>query len=358
MGQRRFSRHWDVPQLRAELHETYHIDLSKDTVVNYLHRYQNLLAARQQDPLQLAQAYQGLNSLVLSIDGLQPEKGHETLYVVRELNAKRVWFAETLLSSSTAEVRPLFVRAREWAERLALPVKLWLSDKQDAFLKGVAAEFPDVPHRYCQNHFLRNLAKPTLAKDSTAKVQMRQKVRGLREIEREVLEQRREREASQRQDATQTEWNKDVASKPTPAGASVGRPEPEAAEGPVPTDSEAEDGAKQGAARAAEPAAAPPEPSSPAGQAAGGQDTAEQVVLDYCAAVRGILNDDQGGPLQPPGLRMAQALQEVRASLQSNLEAKKGGAARNSCVNSKAASTGGCKQSGQSKNNSRSTSTR
>jgi hypothetical protein len=42
---------------------------------------------------------------------------------------------------------------------------------------------------------------------------------------------------------------------------------------------------------------------------------AGQVVLDYCAAVRGILNDDQGGPLHPPGLRMADALQEVRQSL-------------------------------------------
>ena len=26
-------------------------------------------------------------------------------------------------------------------------------------------------------------------------------------------------------------------------------------------------------------------------------ETADTVVLDYCAAVRGILNDDQGGPL-------------------------------------------------------------
>src|SRR5438132_8028402 len=34
-------------------------------------------------------------------------------------------------------------------------------------------------------------------------------------------------------------------------------------------------------------------------------DAVGSVVLDYCAAVRGILNDDQGGPLHPPGLRMA-----------------------------------------------------
>ena len=53
-----------------------------------------MLAARQQDPEWLADAYRDIPSLVLTIDGLQPEKGHETLYVVRELTCKRVWFAE------------------------------------------------------------------------------------------------------------------------------------------------------------------------------------------------------------------------------------------------------------------------
>jgi hypothetical protein len=52
---------------------------------------------------------------------------------------------------------------------------------------------------------------------------------------------------------------------------------------------------------------------------------ASEVVLDYCSAIRGIVNGDQGGPLHPPGLRMAEALGEVRQSLGRNLEAKKGG---------------------------------
>ena len=57
-------------------------------------------------------------------------------------------------------------------------------------------------------------------------------------------------------------------------------------------------------------------------------DPAGSVVLDYCAAVRGILNDDQGGPLEPPGVRMAEALNEVGASIQRNLDEKKGGSRR------------------------------
>jgi hypothetical protein len=56
------------------------------------------------------------------------------------------------------------------------------------------------------------------------------------------------------------------------------------------------------------------------------EDEVGQIVLDYCAAVRGILNDDQGGPLHPSGLRMSEALQNVRDSLERNLRAKKGGA--------------------------------
>ena len=54
------------------------------------------------------------------------------------------------------------------------------------------------------------------------------------------------------------------------------------------------------------------------------------VVLDYCAVVRGIINDSQGGPLRPPGLRMSEALGEVQQSLRRNVRLKKGGT-RNRC---------------------------
>src|SRR5204862_1910171 len=108
--------------------------------------------------------------------------------VIRELRGKRVWFAEALLSSSADEVRPLIAKAKDWARQLGKPVELWMSDKQDAFVTGIAAEFPEVPHRYCQNHFLRDLAKPVLEADSRAKVRMRKKVRGLRTIEQSVLQ--------------------------------------------------------------------------------------------------------------------------------------------------------------------------
>lgn len=277
IGQRRFSRHRSITEIQSDLRDDYGIKLSDDALADYVRRYQVMLAARQQDPESIRRHYKSADRLVLSIDGLQPEKGHETLYVVRELTGKRVWFAEALLSATADEVRRLIAKAKAWADALGKPVALWISDRQDAFVTGIAAEFPDVPHRYCDNHFLRDVAKPVLEADSHAKVQMRRKVRGLRTVEQAVLKRQR----------TERDENAAVTEAPV-----EGQP----ADGP-------------------------------AGGEAGGN-----VVLDYCAAVRGILNDDQGGPLHPPGLRMADALTDVRASIQRNLDAKKGGSPRRNSV--------------------------
>jgi hypothetical protein len=312
LGHRRFARHWSVPQLRAELKDTHQIRLSDDAIEHYIGLYQTMLAARQQDPAQLAETYRDIPSLVLTIDGLQPEKGHETLYVVRELMRKRVWFAEPLLSSAEQEVHRVVVLARQWAERLAKPVRAWMSDKQDAFVKAIATEFPGIPHRYCQNHFMRDLAKPVLDIDSQAKVTMRSKVRGLRAIERRVLDERRHAAASASPPPPVPPQGAATSTAALPASvtpATVAPPEPcaSSAGGLLHTDNALE------ATRLATT------------EEAAVEVVAGEVVLGYCAAVRGILNDSQGGPLHPPGLRMSEALQEVRDSLDRNLGAHKGG---------------------------------
>lgn len=248
LGQLRFTQDRSVPEIRQELLDTYDFSLSEDAIEDYIARYQVILAARQDDPTRFREEYEDVDDVVLTIDGLQPEKGHETLYTVRELNKGRVWFAVPLVSASASEVQTrLIEKAKEWVDLLGKPVRAWMSDKEEAFVKGIRAVFPGVPHRYCQNHFLRDLAKPMLEEDSHAKVQMRKKVRGLRTIERGILE----------------------------ASPGVSKDE---------TDNE------------------------------------KKVVLEYCSTVRGILNKNQGGPLDPPGLRMAARLKEVRTSIERSLE--------------------------------------
>ena len=117
IGQRRFSRDWSVPPIRHELADSYEMLLSDDAIEDHIASYQNMVAARPQDLGEMERAYRGRNDIVLTIDGLQPEKGHETLNVVREVTGNRVWFAEPLLSGATDEVRKLLVRARQLAEK-------------------------------------------------------------------------------------------------------------------------------------------------------------------------------------------------------------------------------------------------
>jgi hypothetical protein len=299
IGHRRCSRHMAISLIPSELLDDYGIRLSEDAIDQSIRRYQVMLAARQQDAESLRREYRSAAEIILCIDGLQPEKGHETLYVVRELTRKRVWFAEPLISATEDEVGRLIVKARQWAQSLGTPVGLWMSDKQEAFLQGIAAEFPAVPHRSCDNHFLRDLARPVLEADSPARVQMRKKVRGLRVIEQAVLARQR---AETKEDLT---------------------PQIPGATGTTTVAS--------------------------ANLSAAVADPTGSVVLDYCAAVRGILNDDQGGPLHPPGLRMAEALGEVQESIQRNLDANRGGSPRSNSAGSRDASRRGWTKSRSSK---------
>jgi hypothetical protein len=181
-----------------------------------------------------------------------------------------------------------------------------MSDKQEAFVTAIAAEFPRTPHRYCHNHFLRAVAQPVLELDRRAKVKMRSKVRGLRAIERRVLEDR---------------WHTAAPAPPSrhepPKTAALPHANTPEAQTPAPGASSELGLVRTDSALAVPGLAAVRDP--------GVADEAGEVVLGYCAAGRGMLNDSRGGPLHPPGLRMSEALQEGRDSLDRNVQAQKGG---------------------------------
>jgi hypothetical protein len=257
----------------------------------------------------LADADREIASLGRTIDGWQPAKGHATLDVVRALRRQRVWCAEPRLSRATQEGQRVIVVARQGAERWAKPVGVWMSDQQDAFVQAIGTEFPNTPHRSCHNHLLRDVAQPVLELDRQTTVTRRRTVRGLRTLERRVLADRR----------------RPVALEPSPSPGPLQAAETPPVALPEATAPEAcarnDLGAGQ-TATALDPTAGavrgPPDVADEAGE----------VVWGYGAAVRGMLNDDQGGPLHPPGVRMSEAFQEGRASLERHLDAPKGGVPR------------------------------
>lgn len=133
------------------------------------------------DP-QVVQQLRAQGGIVLAADGIQPEKGNETLWLFRDVLSGRVLVARNLLSSGSAELAPLVAEVKE----LGVPIRGVISDKQASICLALEKELPNVPHQLCQYHYLRDLAQPVCEADRKLKKQLKQKVRGLRDVERQV----------------------------------------------------------------------------------------------------------------------------------------------------------------------------
>ncbi len=129
--------------------------------------------------------------LIISIDGIQPDKGNETVYLVRDVLTGRVLAAENVRVSDTETIKRLLAPV----VALKLPVLGAVSDAQESLCQAIAALWPDVPHQLCQFHYLREAAKPIFEADRHAKVLLKKEVRGVRPIER-ALESREDEEAT------------------------------------------------------------------------------------------------------------------------------------------------------------------
>ena len=121
--------------------------------------------------------------VILAIDGLQPDVGHEVLWVIRDVLSGEVLLARSLLSSCRDDLAKLLGEVKA---ALRVPIAGVVSDGQASIRDAVAAALPGVPHQLCQFHYLREAARPVYEADRHAKVALKKKVRGIRPIEREV----------------------------------------------------------------------------------------------------------------------------------------------------------------------------
>ena len=131
--------------------------------------------------LQVALARQG--RVVLALDGLQPDVGHEVLWVLRDCLSGEVLLARSLLSATEESLVGLLEEALSGLE---VPVIGVISDGQHPIRRAVARVLPGVAHQLCQFHYLREAAKEVYEADRHAKKELKKRVRGVRPIEREL----------------------------------------------------------------------------------------------------------------------------------------------------------------------------
>ena len=182
VGALRHAEHRSVPEIHAELARRG-VAICVRSVGNLLDRYDELLALSTSDPRRLRRITAEAGQVVLALDGLQPDVGHEVLWVLRDVLSGEVLLARSLLSSTQDDLAGLL---REVKGALEVPIAGVVSDGQDSIRKAVKKAPDGVPHQLCHFHYLREAAKPVYEADRHAKVQLKKEVRGIRPIERQV----------------------------------------------------------------------------------------------------------------------------------------------------------------------------
>jgi hypothetical protein len=82
--------------------------------------------------------------IVLSIDGIQPDKGNETIYLIRDVLTGRILNAENVTESTKERLKQLLAPV----VALKVPVIGVISDAQPTELQAVADLWPDIPIRF------------------------------------------------------------------------------------------------------------------------------------------------------------------------------------------------------------------
>jgi hypothetical protein len=182
VGRLRHAEHRSVPEIHAELVRRG-VPICVRSVSNLLDRYDELLALALSDTERLRKVTAAAGQVVLAIVGLQPDVGHEVLWVLRDVLSGEILLAKPLLSSTRDDLAKLIGEVKN---ALAVPIVGVVSDGQDSIRKAVKKALDGVPHQLCHFHYLREAAKPVYEADRHAKVQLKKKVRGIRPIEREA----------------------------------------------------------------------------------------------------------------------------------------------------------------------------
>jgi hypothetical protein len=182
VGRLRHAEHRSTSEIHQELRRRG-LALAQRTVTSLLDRYDELRALHAADPERLRQQPGGQERVILALDGLQPDVGHEVLWVLRDCLSGAVLLARSLLSATQNDLATLLAEVRDASP---VPIAAVVSDGQQSIRKAVAKALPQAKHQLCHFHYLREAARPIYEADRHAKKELKKRVRGIRKIEREV----------------------------------------------------------------------------------------------------------------------------------------------------------------------------
>lgn len=182
VGRLRHAEHRSIPEIHQEL-TGRGLVVAQRTVTNLLDRYDELRALATADPRRWEPLLREQRRVILAIDGLQPDVGHEVLWVLRDCLSGEILLARSLLSSTAKDLAALITEVHQ---ALPVPITGVISDGQGPIRKAIKKALKGVPHQLCHFHYLREAARPISEADRHAKKELKKRVRGIRPIERQA----------------------------------------------------------------------------------------------------------------------------------------------------------------------------
>jgi len=175
VGQRHFANHQTVGEIHKALRNEG-IPISERRVTDYIGDYEVLLKCAQGTKLaEQRDVIQANGGVVLTIDGVQPQKGKPTLYIFRDALSGTRFHAASLWHNDTDSLVAEMTVVDKLLEELDVPLLGVVSDDQSAIRLGVTRVWPDVLHHLCHLHFLKAVQKPVYDEDRSLSQELKKK---------------------------------------------------------------------------------------------------------------------------------------------------------------------------------------
>lgn len=173
-GKLRWGKHQTLDEVHASLTERLTplgASISRREVMNLFDAFSMVLRASSDSAVdeEWKADVEKNKGIIVSIDGIKPDGGNETIYLVRDALTGRLLNAENVTESSVERLKQVLAPVLA----LKVPVIGTISDAQETEVMALEELWPDVAHQTCQFHALQEASRPGFEEDGKYIEQMR-----------------------------------------------------------------------------------------------------------------------------------------------------------------------------------------
>jgi len=169
-----FKHHLNYSLIVELMWDDWEVSISRGTVKHICEYFE--MSGKQHMDEKVLNDIKTSERIVLSLDGAQPVKNEPSLWVFSDRLTGHVLFAVNLDSAPASKLQAIF---EEIEEKYGVAIVAVVSDKQKNIVNAVKSFNPEIPHVYCQFHYLNHVVESIGSKDSHLKTILKKVVRAL-----------------------------------------------------------------------------------------------------------------------------------------------------------------------------------